>query len=239
MGQKKRHWDKLKKKRTRDKKTTSVCGLVGVLVCLCECVCVFVCVCGVCVCCVCCVCLLCVSAVCVCSVCLLCLSDVCVCCVCLLCVSAVCVGPTDPAPLRRTAPPPDRPSARPPKISLFFFLLTPIFILFALSGDLLVSFFLSLGSSRGILVFWSVGTSNVLVFALRLSCETPAACVCHFLFVPNVFFYFVPNVFFVPFVFLLSRMLFFILSPACLLILSRFRFFCPGAGHFNQRKFHT
>ena len=33
------------------------------------------------------------------------------------------------------------------------------------------------GSSRGILVvFWLVGTSNVLVFAVRLSCETPAAC---------------------------------------------------------------
>ena len=42
------------------------------------------------------------------------------------------------------------------------------------------------------------------------------------------FFNFVPNVFFfVPFVIFLSRMLFFILSPACLLILSRFRFFVP------------
>ena len=78
------------------------------------------------------------------------------------------------------------PSAGPPKISRFFFLLPPpIFILFfSLSGDLLVSFFslrmssrvffLCGGSSRGILVvFWSVGTSNVLVFALGLSQTQP------------------------------------------------------------------
>ena len=51
--------------------------------------------------------------------------------------------------------------------ALFFPSPTPIFI----------QFFSLRGSSRGILVvFWSVGTSNVLVFALRLFCQTPAAC---------------------------------------------------------------
>ena len=46
-----------------------------------------------------------------------------------------------------------------------FFPLPPPFLLFFLSpGDLLVSFFLSLGSSGRILVvFWSVGTSMCLV----------------------------------------------------------------------------
>ena len=81
-------------------------------------------------------------------------------------------------PLRRTPPPLDRPSAGPPKISRFFFFLPPFSFFFSLSGDLLVSFFLSLGVC---LVefwwcFWSVGSSNVLVFALRLYCETPVAC---------------------------------------------------------------
>ena len=82
--------------------------------------------------CCCVLCLLCVSAVCVCCV--------CVCCVCLLCV-CLCVGPrfgcSPETPLRRTAPPPDRPSAGPPlrrtdrpsagppTISLFFFPLPP------------------------------------------------------------------------------------------------------------------
>ena len=50
--------------------------------------------------------------------------------------------------------------------ALFFSSPTPIFILF----------FSLWGSSRGILVvFWSVGPSNVLVFALRLSCGSPPA----------------------------------------------------------------
>ena len=65
-----------------------------------------------------------------------------------------------------------------PKISRFFSFSRPHFhLFFSLSGDLLVFFshrvssrvFLWM-SSRGILdVFWSVGT-NVLVFALELSC---------------------------------------------------------------------
>ena len=67
--------------------------------------------------------------------------------------------------LRRTAlrgpPSAGPPSAGPPKISCFFFL----------SRHNFHSFFLSLGSSRG--MFWSVGTSNVLVFALKLSCGSP------------------------------------------------------------------
>ena len=91
-----------------------------------------------------------------------------------------------PGPLALDPPPPDAlpwtPCPGPPlrrtaqNFALFFFPLPPQFsFFFSLSGCLLVSFFLS-GSSRGILVvFWSVGTSNVLVFALRLSCETPAA----------------------------------------------------------------
>ena len=78
------------------------------------------------------------------------------------------------------------PEGGGPKISRFFCLLPPPFsFFFSLSGDLLVSFFLSpgvfsclssslWGSSRGILVvFWSVGTSNVLVFAFRLSFGSP------------------------------------------------------------------
>ena len=72
---------------------------------------------------------------------------------------------------------------RGPKFRAFFLLSAPIFILFSLSGDLLVSFFLSpgdfsclfsslWGSSRGILVvFLKAGT---LKWALGLSCETPA-----------------------------------------------------------------
>ena len=52
---------------------------------------------------------------------------------------------------------------------------TSISLFFSLSGVLLVSFF-SPGSSRGILlVFEAPGPSNVHVWALRLSCETPAA----------------------------------------------------------------
>ena len=104
----------------------------------------------VCVCCVCCVCLLCVSAV-------------CVCCVCLLCVSAVWFAwsPGAPPPYCPSAGPPLRRTAQ--NFALFFPSPTSIF-----HSSLW-------GSSRGILVvFWSVGTSNVLVFALRLSCETPA-----------------------------------------------------------------
>ena len=65
---------------------------------------------------------------------------VCVCCVCV--VQDLC------------APDP-RPSAGPPKISLFFFPFSRHNF----------HFFLSLVSSRVFLVvFWSVGTSNVLVF---------------------------------------------------------------------------
>ena len=88
--------------------------------------------------------------------------------------------PWTPLPWTTLPPTPchGHPAAGPPKISRFFSPLPPQFSFF---------FFLSLGvfsclfsflsgSSRGILVvFWSVGTSNVLVFALRLSCETQAA----------------------------------------------------------------
>ena len=86
-----------------------------------------------------------------------------------------------PLPTAPDRPPLDRPHVGPPsaglpKIFTFFFLLPPPFsFFFSLSGDLLVSFF-SLspgvfsclfsslwGSSQGIVVvFWSVGTSNVL-----------------------------------------------------------------------------
>ena len=74
-------------------------------------------------------------------------------------------GPPHPSAgplLHWTAPPPDRPKFR---------------ALFSFSHSHFHSFFSLWGSSRGILVvFRSVGTSNVLVFALGLSCETPAAC---------------------------------------------------------------
>ena len=81
-------------------------------------------------------------------------------------------APPDPPPS------PGPPSAGPPKISRFFFLLPPHFHSFFLPPGIFSCLSSSLwGSSRGILVvFWSVGTSNVLVFALWLSCETPAAC---------------------------------------------------------------
>ena len=82
------------------------------------------------------------------------------------------------------------PEGGGPKISRFLFLLPPPFsFFFSLSLGIFSCLFFSLrvssrvfpplsgGSSRGILVvFWSVGTSNVFVFALKLSCETPAAC---------------------------------------------------------------
>ena len=87
------------------------------------------------------------------------------CCVCVgVCVAvcvAVCVvcGPDD----RPFAGP---PSAGPPKISRFFFLLTPPFsFFFSLSGGPFVEFWWCFGQP---------GPSNVLVFALGLSCETPA-----------------------------------------------------------------
>ena len=76
---------------------------------------------------------------------------VCVCvCVCCVCVwSKICV-------LRRTAPPPDRPSAGPPKISFFFPSPATIFIFF-LSLGVFSCLFSSL-SSRGILVvFFKAG----------------------------------------------------------------------------------
>ena len=145
-GQKKRHWDKLQN-RTRDKKN-EMCECVGV-VCVCVlvwCVCVCVCWCGVCV---------------------------CVLCVCCVCWSKICVLPRTPRPsagppLRRTAPPPDRPKFRSffsfshPRFHSFFSLWGSSRVFFPLSGGLLVEFWWC---------FWSVGTSNVLVFALRLSCE--------------------------------------------------------------------
>ena len=70
------------------------------------------------------------------------------------------------------------PSTGPPKILLFFFPLPhPFSFFFSLSPGVFSCLFSSLWRcSRGILVvFWSVGTSHVLVFALILSCETPAA----------------------------------------------------------------
>ena len=70
-----------------------------------------------------------------------------------------------------------------PKFRAFFSFSHSHFHSFFLSGCLLMSFLLSLGSSRGILVvFWSVGTSNVLVFAFKLSCGSPRrpGCVCVF-----------------------------------------------------------
>ena len=67
----------------------------------------------------------------------------CVClCVCLCCCVLCCcvVGPrfgcSSRPPIRRTAPPPDRPSSGPPKISLFFPSPAPISFFFCLSGCL-------------------------------------------------------------------------------------------------------
>ena len=83
-----------------------------------------------------CVCVRCVCAVCVC----------CVSCVCVLCVSS-----PDPPP--RTAPPPDRPSAGPPKMSRFFSFSRHNFHSFSLSLGVFSCLFSSLsGSSRGIVV---------------------------------------------------------------------------------------
>ena len=64
---------------------------------------------------------------------------VCVCCVCVcLCLCLLCVSGLRFVVLPRT---PDRPSARPPKISLFFFRLpAPIFIHSSLSWGLIVEF---------------------------------------------------------------------------------------------------
>ena len=96
------------------------------------------------------------------STCLLC------CCV-LLCVVLPLrpsTGPpasTSPAgpPLRRTAPPLDRP-----KFRSLFSLSRRIFVLFLFWGE----------SSRGsLVVFEAPGPSNVHVWALGLSCEAPAA----------------------------------------------------------------
>ena len=90
------------------------------------------------------------------------------------CVGAVCVQdfrgcvqdlgapPDSPS----AGPSPDSPSAGPPKVSPFFPSPAPIFALF-------VSLW---GSSRVFLVvFEAPGPSNVHVWALGLSCETPAA----------------------------------------------------------------
>ena len=92
---------------------------------------------------------------------------------------------------QRTAPPaPDRPLPDRPKISrFFFFLMLPFSFFFSLSlGIFSCLFFSPLRVSSRIffplsgglhveflVVFWSVGTSNVLVFALGLSCENPGA----------------------------------------------------------------
>ena len=57
----------------------------------------------------------------------------------------------------------DRRGGRP-KISRFFFLLPLPFSFFSLSPGLLVEI---------LVVFWSVGTLNVLVFALGLPCGSP------------------------------------------------------------------
>ena len=89
-----------------------------------------------------------------------------------LCPSKIWALPRLPAPsihfLRRTA------SAGPPDISRFFLPHSHFLFLFLSLGIFSCLFFSLRGSSRGILVvFWSVGTSYVLVFALRLYCEAP------------------------------------------------------------------
>ena len=140
------------------------------VVCVLVCVCVFVRVCSCVCCCVCC---------CVCVVCVVCGPDLRVK-IQFVWGGVVWVVRTTPAgpPSRGTALSPDRPSAGPPsagppKISLCF----------PLSRTHFRSFSLFLwGSSRGILVvFLKAEPSNVHVWALGLSCETPAAwgvCVC-------------------------------------------------------------
>ena len=94
-----------------------VCVILGVFKIVCVCVC---CVCVWCVCVVCCVgclqlCVLCVLCVC-CVLCVLVFVLLCV----AVCVWLPWTAPSAGPPLRRTAPPLDRPSAGPPKISLFF-----------------------------------------------------------------------------------------------------------------------
>ena len=100
--------------------------------------------------------------------------------------SPILVGPSRFGPTfsSRTAPPSDRPPSDcpppdRPKFHAFFSFSHPPFSFFlSLSGCLLVSFCLSL--EVFLVEFWSCfgrsGPSNVLVFALGLSCETPAAC---------------------------------------------------------------
>ena len=175
-----------------------VCLCVCVFVCLCVCVlCVVCCVlcvvcCVVCVCVVCFVCgVLCVvcfvwcalcGVLCVlvcfvwCALCVVCCVLCVVCCAwcvlcfvcCALCVMS-CVFPTlRPTPVRRSSPPPDSPSARPPKHFAFFFPFSrPIFALFV---SLWRVFSWNFGR-----VSEEQGPSNVHVRALVLSCEAPAA----------------------------------------------------------------
>ena len=71
------------------------------------------------------------------------------------------------------------PSVGPPKISRFFSFSRSHFHSFLLSLGMFSYLFLSLRvSSRGILVvYWSVGTSNVFIFALGLSCGSPRGCI--------------------------------------------------------------
>ena len=107
-GQKKRHWDKLKKPNS-GQKTISVC------VCVCVCLCVFVRVFGLCVC-----------------WCVLCVVVCCVCCVCVVfcAFSPPSAGPSPRTALRRTAL---RRTAQ--NIALFFPSPAHIFVLFlSLSG---------------------------------------------------------------------------------------------------------
>ena len=118
-------------------------------------------------------------------VCVVCVVVCFVCCV--LFVPHLPPDPPSPDPPLPDRPPLDRPPPDRPKFRAFFFLLPlPFSFFFSLSGDLLVSFFSISGClplSGGLLVeflvvFWSVGTSNVLVFSLGLSCggSPPTAC---------------------------------------------------------------
>ena len=103
------------------------------------------------------------------------------------------VDPVQGTPQPRTAPP-DRPhrtgppSEIPPKISRFFFLLPLPFHSFFLSLEIFSCLFFSLRVSSCVflplsagLLVESVTTSNVLVFALKLSCETLSCYVCFLL----------------------------------------------------------
>ena len=121
--------------------------------------------------CVCVVCgVLCVVCFCVVVCCVFVLLCCCCCCCCVCVVGVFRASPPDPPPPDPPPPdppPPDPPPPDRPKFRSFFFPLPPQFLLFSPS---------LVGPFRGILVvFEAPRPSNVHVWALGLSCETPAA----------------------------------------------------------------